>query len=43
LHDIIEAHDPLHLDNPFTNEKIKEVIKDIPTDRVGQMDSMVIS
>jgi hypothetical protein len=33
LHDIIEAHDPLHLDNPFTNEKIKEVIKDIPTYR----------
>jgi hypothetical protein len=33
LQDIIESHDLLHLDNPFTNDEIEAVIKEIPSDR----------
>jgi hypothetical protein len=30
---IIETHDLLHLDNPFADDEIEVVIKEIPVDR----------
>jgi hypothetical protein len=34
LQDIIESHDLLHLDNPFINDEIEAVIKEIPSNRL---------